>query len=370
MKIIAVESTLFLGVRRIKLTFGYDEMIIEKIKSIPGAWWSRDIRCWHLPYSDESIAEIGRLGLENGIHIQNFELLKEEKKLRYFNRVLTGEKERAVQSFQQYLSTKRYSPKTIQIYTDSIRTFLGYFAGKKIDEITNDDVIEFNSCFILENKFSVSYQNQIISSIKLFFSSQIRKELKTGEIERPRRGKRLPDVFSVSEIEKLLKSIRNIKHKAALALIYACGLRRNELISLRISAVNSKRKLLIIKGGKGNNDRMVPLPESIIGLLREYYRAYRPVLWLFEGQVAGTMYSETSLREAFFHEMKEAGITKKLTLHSLRHSYATHLLENGIDLRFIQVLLGHKSSKTTEIYTHVSEKAIERIKSPYENLKL
>ena len=153
-------------------------------------------------------------------------------------------------------------------------------------------------------------------------------------------------------------------------MIYACGLRRNELINLKITSIDSNRKLLIIKGAKGNKDRNVPLPESMIVLLREYYKIYRPKDWLFEGQLAGMPYSETSLREAFVRAMEESGNRKRLTLHSLRHSYATHLLENGIDLRFIQVLLGHKSSKTTEIYTHVSAKAIERIKSPFENLKL
>jgi integrase/recombinase XerD len=126
----------------------------------------------------------------------------------------------------------------------------------------------------------------------------------------------------------------------------------------------------MVKGAKGNRDRIVPLPMSLIELLREYYRQYRPLIWLFEGSESGRQYSETSLREAFMRGMEQAGICKKLTLHSLRHSYATHLLESGTDLRYIQVLLGHRSSRTTEIYTHVSSRAIERIRSPFENLRL
>jgi integrase/recombinase XerD len=128
--------------------------------------------------------------------------------------------------------------------------------------------------------------------------------------------------------------------------------------------------MLKVRAGKGNRDRLVPLPESMILLLRTYYKVYRPGVWLFEGIVSGTPYSETSLREAFKLAMKNAGIKKKLTLHSLRHSYATHLLENGVDLRYIQVLLGHKSSKTTEIYTHVTARSLESIQSPFEKLKI
>jgi integrase/recombinase XerD len=232
------------------------------------------------------------------------------------------------------------------------------------------DVISFNEGYILKNRFSWSYQNQIISALKLFFNQVIVKDLVVSEIKRPRRSKSLPDIFSVDEIERFLKSIRNIKHKSALGLIYACGLRRSELIRLQINAIDSKRGILLIKGAKGNKDRIVPLPGSMIELLREYYKLYRPKVWLFEGVIAGEPYSETSLRQAFIRTIKEADIKKKLSLHSLRHSYATHLLENGIDLRFIQELLGHKSSKTTEIYTHVRVKSIESIKSPFEKLKL
>ena len=147
-------------------------------------------------------------------------------------------------------------------------------------------------------------------------------------------------------------------------------MRRSELINLKIHAIDSKRQLLSIKAGKGNKDRVVPLPESMIIMLREYYKVYRPVVWLFEGIEEGKPYSEASLRQVFEAAKSKAHITKRLTLHSLRHSYATHLLENGVDLRFIQELLGHKSSKTTEIYTHVTQKSIEKIKSPFENLKL
>jgi integrase/recombinase XerD len=370
MKIITLESALHAGIRRIKVKFDYNFELIKKIKSIHDAKWSTNSRYWHLPYTFESLEEIRRIGSEFGFVIQGIDRLEEEKQERYFVRELSPEKESAVKLFRRFLNTQRYSERTVITYIEAIKTFLGYLKSKRIEEITNMDVISFNEGYILKNGFSWSYQNQIISALKLFFNQVIDKGLIISEIRRPRRSKNLPGIFSVEEVERLLKSIRNTKHKAALGLIYACGLRRSELIGLQISAIDSKRKLLMIKGAKGNKDRIVPLPESMIELLRGYYKLYRPGKWLFEGQKAGEPYSETSLRQAFVQAMKSAGIKKKLTLHSLRHSYATHLLENGIDLRFIQELLGHKSSKTTEIYTHVRVKSIESIRSPFEKLKL
>jgi integrase/recombinase XerD len=370
MKTIHVESTLHRGIRRIKLIFPYDSEVIKKIRSIEGCQWSKTMDCWHLPYSDHSIEEIRRMKKEMNLRIPEIDHLREERETRYFDRQLTTEKHELVKLFQHYMEVQRYGERTIESYRDAIFTFLGYFKEKSIDEITNVDVSEFNYGYILKNRFSASYQNQIISAIKLFYRIVLKKEAFLEEIERPFRGRILPDIFSVQEVELLLRSTRNVKHKAMLSLIYACGLRRSELINLKINAIDSQRMLLSVKGAKGNKDRVVPIPESMITMLREYYKAYRPVIWLFEGKEERKPYSETSLRQVFESAKRKARITKKLTLHSLRHSYATHLLENGVDLRFIQELLGHKSSRTTEIYTHVTQKSIEKIKSPFENLKL
>jgi integrase/recombinase XerD len=155
-----------------------------------------------------------------------------------------------------------------------------------------------------------------------------------------------------------------------LALIYACGLRRSELLNLIPANIDSKRELLLIKEAKGKKDRVAPLPEKMIEMLRAYYKEYRPKTWLFEGARPGEPYSANSLQQVFRRAASKSRITKVATLHTLRHSYATHLLENGVDLRYIQEILGHKSSKTTEIYTHVTRKSIAKIKSPFENLKL
>jgi integrase/recombinase XerD len=166
----------------------------------------------------------------------------------------------------------------------------------------------------------------------------------------------------------ILKTPVNIKHSTMLSLIYACGLRRSELINLKPADVESKRGLLVIHQSKGRKDRIVPISEKVIVMLRNYYTLYKPKIWLFEGQNAGEPYSEQSLQSVLKQSVRKAGIKKPVTLHWLRHSYATHLLESGTDLRFIQELLGHNSSKTTEIYTHVSTKSLQNIKSPFDDL--
>lgn len=188
------------------------------------------------------------------------------------------------------------------------------------------------------------------------------------EIERPRKEIHLPNVLSKEEVKSILDAPVNLKHRAMLSLIYACGLRRSELINLKPADVESTRGLLVIRQSKGNKDRVVPVSVKVVEMLREYYKAYRPKEWLFEGQIRGEQYSSTSLQEVLKKSVLKAGIRKPVTLHWLRHSYATHLLESGTDLRYIQELLGHKSSRTTEIYTHVSQKSIQHIRSPFDDL--
>lgn len=187
-------------------------------------------------------------------------------------------------------------------------------------------------------------------------------------MHRPKRPKLLPNVLSKEEVKAILNVLKNNKHSAMLSVIYACGLRRSELLNLKPSHVDSNRKLLIIKQSKGRKDRIVPISDKLIEMLRNYYLEFKPKTWLFEGQLENTKYSERSLEEVLKKSIKLAGINKPVSLHWLRHSYATHLLENGTDLRFIQELLGHNSSKTTEIYTHVSTKSLQNIKSPFDDL--
>ncbi len=234
--------------------------------------------------------------------------------------------------------------------------------------INNNDVIIFNNKFILANKFSASYQNQVVNAIKLFFSKIELKSMEPELVHRPKRPKLLPNVLSKEEVHELLEKTSNLKHKTMLSLIYACGLRCGELLRLKLENIDTKRNLLIIKQSKGRKYRITPLSLKTLNLLNEYYKTYKPKFYLFEGQTSETMVDERSLQLALKSNLLKTSIKKPVTLHWLRHSYATHLLENGTDLRYIQELLGHNSSRTTEIYTHVSSKSIQRITSPFDSL--
>ena len=285
----------------------------------------------------------------------------------HFLEPLDDFKKEAIQTFIRYLNSKRYSSNTIKVYSDSMSTFLRYFSMKDITAISNDDLIDFNNNYILKNNFSSSFQNQVVNAVKLYFSAIQYKKMDVELIHRPRREKVLPNVLSKEEVKAILDAPYNLKHRAMLAMIYSCGLRRGELLSLTKFDIDSKRMVVIIRMAKGKKDRIVPLSPKILSLLRDYYKSYNPKEFLFEGQ-GGGKYSEKSLENVFKQSLLKANNKKPVTLHWLRHSYATHLLESGTDLRYIQDLLGHKSSKTTEIYTHVSTKNIQNIRSPFDDL--
>jgi integrase/recombinase XerD len=206
-----------------------------------------------------------------------------------------------------------------------------------------------------------------VNAIKLFFAQIENYALDLRALHRPRRSRKLPKVLSKEEVKAILVAHCNAKHRMMLSLVYACGLRSGELLSIKPGDIDSRRGIIFIRQGKGRKDRIVPSPQKLLQPLRDYYKAYRATNWLFEGQKVGTRYSPKSLQSVLKQAVRKAGIRKNVTLHWLRHSYATHLLESGTDLRYIQELLGHKRSRTTEIYTHVSTKNIQDIKSPFDD---
>jgi integrase/recombinase XerD len=237
-----------------------------------------------------------------------------------------------------------------------------------LESLTIEDIIDFNNDYILKKNLSASYQNQVINAIKLFYRNRFNRAMEVDFIQRPRREKRLPNVLSKKEIKAILEAPTNLKHRAMISLIYACGLRRSELLNLTLKDILSDRNLLFIRQSKGKKDRVVPISMKLIAMLRDYYKAFKPKTWLFEGQIAGEKYSERSIQLVLNQSVSKAKINKQVSLHWLRHSYATHLLESGTDLRYIQELLGHSSSKTTEIYTHVSTRNLQQIRSPFDDL--
>ncbi|MBX2959770.1 MAG: site-specific integrase [Flavobacteriales bacterium] len=346
---------------RLLIRFSYDDSLKELVKKLNGAFWSNTLKSWYVDDTDENLTKIQTI-FKDKAKIDNSKL----KPIR----ILSNETTLKIGEFKLWLNSKRYSPNTIKTYSDAINTFLLFYNQKSLAEITNQDIIKFNNEYILANNYSASFQNQVVNAIKLFFRTVQNKSIDVELIHRPKRPTLLPNVLSKEEVTKILKAHKNIKHKSMLSLIYSCGLRRSELLNLKMTDINAERNLIVIRNAKGNKDRVVPLSIKVLDLLREYYKAYKPQTWLFEGENNNTQYSENSLQNVFKQAIAKVGIKKPVTLHWLRHSYATHLLESGTDLRYIQELLGHKSSKTTEIYTHVTEKSISKIKSPFDNLNI
>ncbi len=336
------------GQSRIVVYFEKNAEWIARIKKLDDARWSNSLKAWHLPDNDEN---------RNRFKI---DLLVDLSEIH----------QQKIEQFKRWLSSKRYSQNTIKTYIEALQTFLKYFHNKPIEQISNEDVIAFNNDYILKNNFSSSFQNQVVNAVKLFYRQIQGANINVELVHRPKKEKLLPNVLSKQEVKEILNAPSNIKHKAMLSLIYACGLRRSELLNLKPIDIDSNRGVIIIRQAKGKKDRITPLSEKILAMLREYYKAYKPATWLFEGQTINEKYDERSLASVLKRALEKTTIKKPVTLHWLRHSYATHILESGTDLRYIQELLGHKSSKTTEIYTHVSTKNIQNIKSPFDDLDI
>jgi integrase/recombinase XerD len=370
--VIRIENTQHKGKQVITLKFAYNPELIHKVKELPDSRWSGSQKWWYIPFNENVIDLL--LGHFKGMAFINYTALFNKKTVSQKNPFLLKLPEaenkdiELTNRLRKWMEHRRYSQSTIRTYCEMVLVFIRFLKPKPVTEADNLDVVRFTNEYILANRLSSSYQNQAINGIKLFFREVIKSKMEIENIERPRREHRLPNVLSKEEVKAILLSPANLKHKAMLSLIYACGLRRSELLNLKPTDVDSKRGLLIIRNAKGKKDRVVPLSEKIVDLLRQYYLAYRPKQWLFEGYSGGRQYSGKSLQSVLKQAVFKAGINKPVTLHWLRHSFATHLLESGTDLRYIQEILGHKSSRTTEIYTHVSTQNLRMIKSPYDDL--
>ncbi|TXE12410.1 tyrosine-type recombinase/integrase, partial [Seonamhaeicola algicola] len=244
--------------------------------------------------------------------------------------------------------------------------FLKYCNLKNANTYSTRLIEAFNYDFIVKPNKSISYQNQCINGVKKFLDYK-NYEVELLDIKRPRKEKKLPTVLSKDEVKLILNHTYNLKHKTLLSLIYSAGLRIGEAINLRVNNIDSKRMLIHIKSAKGKKDRYTLLSSSFLELLRQYYKQYKPTNYLFEGS-GKQQYTSSSAQKILKSAANKSGIVKPITLHTLRHSFATHLLEEGTDIRYIQELLGHSSPKTTMIYTHVTETSIRNIKNPFDNL--
>ena len=363
----------------IGIYFPYNQTLIKEVKAINGVKWSQSNQCWYIINTPENFKHL--LAHFKGKAWLDIRALQSEHKSVKF--ISTKQKHQAktpkkeVQkkieeveipySYKALLERQRYSPNTIKTYCSLFEQFLRFYPNKHPNDITEDDIRTYQDYLVKKRKVSISTQNQAINAIKFYYEKVKGGERKTYYIERPKRGKTLPNILSENEVLRILKSTTNLKHKSIIACLYSSGLRIGELLNLRISDVSFDKNIIFVRGGKGNKDRTTILSHNLKFVLKKYISIYKPNYWLFEGP-SRKKYSRSSVNQSIKKSAKAAGITQRVSSHTFRHSFATHLLEKGVDLRYIQTLLGHSSSKTTEIYTYVSNKSIAKIKSPLDEI--
>jgi len=347
---------------QILICFDYDKPIINLVRTIPGRKWSQQLQCWYIKRSFEALEAIKKAF--HNYTIDDSALQKTSPiKIRHNTLLLNEAQKNILNGFFKYLKGKRYSKSTIETYTHLTADFIAYYHEKLIDELNNRLVELYIEDIYIKRQYSISKQRQFISALKIFKRYYPSIGIEDVLLVRPKRNKTLPTVLSLEEVIQLISLTKNLKHRAIIALIYSCGLRISELINLELSHIDINRRQLTIKNAKGRKDRYVIIAESFLPLLHNYLSTYRPTRYFAEGQNGGK-YSPESIRAFLKKTCKLAQIKKRVTPHTLRHSYATHLLEQGTDIRYIQALLGHSKPETTMIYTHVAKKDLLAISSP------
>ena len=340
------------------LRFSFNQKLIALVKSIKEISWSKTLNVWYLKNTPKNLNTIISLFKD----ITSIDTSKVSKKT-LFKRNLNQNQKTLLNNFYLFLKGKRYSKSTIETYTFFIADFISFHTSKELTELTNRDIELFIETVFIERKYSISTQRQFISAVKVFIIFYPNSKINELELIRPKKSRKLPSVLSQEEVLHIIRVTQNLKHRAIIALIYSCGLRISELINLELIDFHTDRKQLFIKNGKGRKDRYVSLADSFMPLLSNYYNSYKPKRYFVEGKESGK-YSAQSVRQLLKRSTQKAQINKTVTPHTLRHSYATHLLENGVDIRYIQSLLGHSRPETTMIYTHVKRKDLMSIQNP------
>jgi len=268
------------------------------------------------------------------------------------------------EALQQDMRLRNYSPKTIKAYQSWIRDLAQYCSPCDLRELTSSGIRNYLLHLIQDNSLAASSVNQVVNALRFLYVELYKMPFSIQDIPRPKKERKLPDIITQGEVIRILDTVTNLKHRTILMLIYSAGLRVGEAVRLKVNDIDSQRNLIHIRGAKGKKDRYTVLSRVLLEKLREYYKVYKPREYLFEGGNGRIHLAERSVQNVFKRAVKIAGIKKQITVHTLRHSFATHLLESGTDLRYIQEILGHASSRTTEIYTHVSKQILGKIVSP------
>ena len=357
-------------VKMIGIKFTPDKLIQNLIKGLPDPKWSQQYNMAYIPNTKANLGIV--FNTFKGVVWINYNRFLSNKPVNtnnetvdvqwFRNRVTIPEYRLCPEEYLLKLELKRYANSTVRTYVNFFEMFINHYKDRELNTLDESDIRAYLQLFIQKNA-SNSYLNQIINAIKFYYEIVLGMPNRFYEIERPRKEHKLPTVISKEEILEIIENTTNIKHRCVVELLYGSGLRRSELLNLKINDIDSKRMLVRVEGGKGNKDRLTLLSQNALVDLRLYFKEWKPKVFLFEGRKGGK-YSPESVVQIVKRAANKAGIRQTVSPHTLRHSFATHLLESNVDLRQIQVLLGHGSSKTTEIYTHVATNTFKTIKNP------
>ena len=363
------------GEERIGMYYQPDEPITRILKKIPGIRWSQTKRCWHIACNRVSYDAAVKLITPTAtlqtaalkIYLQQRKVLvpalpqpvKRAKAQMMLLHPLSEENLAALSACRNLMVLKGYSPNTIRNYCNELHQLLRLLGNRSVNSLEKPHILSY-LLWLLENKgCSEAQVHTAVNAIKFYFEKLMNRDKEFYDLPRPKKPYKLPDILAEEEIVMLIQKIGNLKHRTMIMAGYAAGLRVSEIVHLTIQDIDSKRMTIHIRGAKGKKDRIVPLSKKLLITLRDYYLQYRPATYLFEGQYGGA-YSTRSAQNILMDAKQKAGIHKKGSIHSLRHSYATHLMEAGTDIRIIQELLGHNTIKTTMRYTHVSKRILEK----------
>ncbi|WP_025740140.1 tyrosine-type recombinase/integrase [Aquimarina pacifica] len=374
-KHITLKHLLISNQKMIGIQFYPDKVIQALIKELPNPKWSKEFSMVYIINTKENLAKV--FEKFRGVAWINGNSFFKEKPIRnnqpvdinwYRSRPKTTSYKYVPEAYLIKLELKRYALNTCKTYIIQFEKFINHYCDKDIVALSEEEIRSYLQHLISKNK-SNSYLNQAINSIKFYYEVVMGMPNRFYSIERPRKQQQLPKVVSKEEIITMLKHTNNIKHRCIIGLLYSAGLRRSELLNLQLTDIDSKRMLIFIKNAKNNKDRYSLLSQTILKDLRIYYKQWKPKEYLFEGALGGR-YSAESVAKIVRRASTKSGILRKITPQMLRHSFATHLLEDGTDIRYIQTLLGHNSTKTTEIYTQVALNNFKSIRNPLDLEKI
>ena len=355
---------------RILITFPANDILNNRIKKVPGCRWSRTLKGWTIPDTEEN---------RRKCRLVNVSLEKVMQPLQKAPQPINAcgnetpainiseENKRQLYLFLQHLHLHAYSPSTIRTYKNEFLQLLQLLGKIPVNTLQPQHLQRY-LLYCTQNGLAENTIHSRMNALKYYYEQVLHREKMFFDIPRPKKPFLLPPIMNKEAVASVINSVDNLKQKTILLIAYGCGLRVSEVVSLKVHSVDSKRMVIHIQGAKGKKDRIVSLNSTLLVMLREYYRQYRPQIYLFEGQYRGTHYNTRSIQIVLQRAKAKAGVIVPGGMHGLRHCFATHLLDKGIDVVMIQKLLGHNDLKTTLRYLHVTNRDLQKVMSPLEDI--